>query len=114
MSAEGGKNVGNLSLVRGGQYAAPMCSAEIAWEREVRERMAALRGADGRSVRDRTVYNIAEGVTHPTRVIARLVRRLKAKRVPFDQAHNALVEPLDRHLRRVYGKTATGEHRPAA
>lgn len=104
----------NLAMEKGGKYAHPCVAPEIALERTVRERMAALKTQDGKPVRDTTVYNIAEGRTHPTRPYARLLRKLKTKRVTREDAHNTLIAPQVAYLDEVYGTHTTGEHRPAA
>jgi hypothetical protein len=107
------KKLGNLQLVRGGRYASACTNVEIAMERECRQRASALRRIDGTAVRDRTVSNIAGDVVHPTRFYARLFRRLKAKKVSYQAARALAIQPLERGLAQVYGRT-TGEFRPAA
>ena len=104
MGTASSKNLGNLRLERGGRYANAACAAEIQYERDMRAAFYAMqRDAGGKALRDRTLYNAAEGVTRLDRRIARLVRRAKARRVPYQLVHLALVDATERYLKRVWG-----------
>jgi hypothetical protein len=100
-----------LTLVRGGLDGQPL-SAEERLDREVRERVAAIRGANGR-VPSRACYRIAEGTQWPGRQIARRVREMKRQRVSREAVRAALVEPLSLYVDRVFGYVQ-GDLRPAA
>ncbi len=110
MSGMDGRKLGNLQLVRGGLYGTPRLSNETRLERGVRQRFAAMMTA----AKDKSIYNVAEDVTHPTRVLARLLRKAHDRRVPHEQAKE-VVREIDRYVDRLYGRAAeTGEYRPAA
>lgn len=83
--------------------------AEVRLERDVRQKFVAMMGR----TKDRAIYNVAGDVTHPTRVLARLLRKARAKRVPHEQAKD-VVREIDRYVDRLYGKHITGEFKPAA
>jgi hypothetical protein len=115
VDAHGGKKVGQFGLMPGGMYASSAARAEIEMEREQREAAVRIRDTNPRARRDRTIECIAGDVTHPGRVKARLVRKMKALGVPFDEMCAVLFTPDERYAQRVYGITHdTGEHRPAA
>ena len=78
-------------------------SPEQMLDREIRARVAAIRGADGK-VPSRACYAIAEDQAHPARIIARRVREMKRKRVPREQVMAALVEPIAEFIDRLYGQ----------
>lgn len=94
---------GNLTLSQGGLSATTRTrSPEEQLDGEIRERIAAIRGADGK-VPSRACYDIAEGYQNPARVIARRVRELKRKRVAREAVEAALVQPIAAYIDRIYG-----------
>jgi hypothetical protein len=78
-------------------------------ERAVRQRFAAMMA----QARDKSIYNVAEDVTHPTRVLARLLRKAKAQRVPHEQAKD-VVREIDKYVDRLYGHGGDTGDFPAA
>ena len=113
MNGNDGHSTGNFTLHRGGQYAGPTCSAEIAHEREVREQFVALmRGPNGKARREKAIYRVAEGETVPTRLVTRMLRRLKKLGLTAAQREAAMIEPTRRYNAALDGRT--GEFRPAA
>jgi hypothetical protein len=94
---------GNLAVERGGLYATRRGrSPEELLDLSIRERVAAIRGKDGK-VPSRACYEIGEGYQTPARVIARRVREMKRARVAADVVRAALVQPIEEYIQRVYG-----------
>lgn len=105
------QNYRKFGVIDGGLAHRP--TAEEKLEREYRELVAAVRGADGK-VPSPAFYDIAEGRQFPWRVLARRVREMKARRVPKEVAKVTILRPLERYIARIYGENPTGEFRPAA
>lgn len=92
------KNVANLSLIRGGLQDGPSPSPELQLERNVREQFVAIRS----TVKDRAISNVARDATHPTRVLARLLRKAKAHRAPYQHVKKIALEYVH-YVDRLYG-----------
>ena len=109
-----GQNTGNLTMHRGEKYAHRLCSAEIAHEREVRERFVEMmRTPAGKAVRVKAIYRAAEGETVPTRMVTRMLRRLKQLGFNEAQREAALIAPVRRYNAMLDGRL-TGEHPKSA
>ena len=114
MRTSDGQNTGNLTLHRGEKYAHWACSAEITHEREVRERFVEMmRTPAGKAVRVKAIYRAAEGQTVPTRLVTRMLRRLK--KLGFNEAQRdaALIAPVRKYNAALDGRL-TGEHPKSA
>lgn len=98
------RKLGKLTVVRGGLYATPKTSNEALLERGVRQHFAAMMTV----ARDKSIYNVAEDVTHPTRVLVRLLRKARARKVPHQQA-KGIVQEIDKYVDRLYGVNESGE-----
>lgn len=81
---------------------APGDAHERALEQEVREQAARLEAAR----KDKALYNVAEDVTHPTRTMARLIRRARERKLTREQAAALTIRPMEKYLARVYGEAS--------
>lgn len=114
MAQDHDKKLG-FTIEDGGQAHVRRTHAEVELERAIRALFYAMEGK-----KSRNLHNVAEGVTHPVRM---LMKRLKeAKRARRDSVNYPLakqtVQELDQYVDRLFNRTSenytTGDHPAAA
>jgi transposase-like protein len=101
-----------LTVLAGGKAGQPRTHAELELERSVRALFYAMEGRKSKNLR-----NVAEGVTHPVRMLIRRFQEAKRARSPKNyELAKATVQEIDQYVDRLFNRDAfiTGDPKKAA